>query len=113
MNLPEYQADRIDTGAFNEIAWRYGIYYTIHLDENRNPCDFNEKVANAYTETVLQTIAIAKQLHIPVLNMHLSKGVYFTLPEKRFLCSMNIWTSTSLSWPPSVTIAKRQSAVRI
>ena len=43
MNLPEYQADRIDTGAFNEIAWRYGIYYTIHLDENLNPCDFNER----------------------------------------------------------------------
>ena len=32
---------------------------------------------------MLQTIAIAKQLHIPVLNMHLSKGVYFTLPEKK------------------------------
>ncbi len=83
MNLPEYQADRIDAGAFDEIVQRYGIYYTIHLGENLNPCDFNEKVATAYTETVLQTIAIAKQLHIPVLNMHLSKGVYFTLPEKK------------------------------
>jgi len=83
MNLPEYQADRIDAGAFAEIAGRYGIYYTIHLDENLNPCDFNEKVANAYTETVLQTIGLAKRLRIPVLNMHLSKGVYFTLPERK------------------------------
>lgn len=83
MNLPEYQADIIDADAFAEIAQRYGIYYTIHLDENLNPCDFNEKVANAYTETVLRTIELAKQLRIPVLNMHFSKGVYFTLPEKK------------------------------
>lgn len=83
MNLPEYQADRINADAFAEIALRYGIYYTIHLDENQNPCDFNEKVATAYTETVLQTIELTKLLRIPVLNMHLSKGVYFTLPEKK------------------------------
>ncbi|MDO8686536.1 MAG: sugar phosphate isomerase/epimerase family protein [Clostridiales bacterium] len=83
MNLPEYQADMVDADAFAEIAERYGIYYTIHLDENLNPCDFNVKVDNAYTETVLHTIEIAKQLRIPVLNMHLSKGVYFTLPEKK------------------------------
>lgn len=83
MNLPEYQADKINADAFAEIAERYGIYYTIHLDENLNPCDFNEKVATAYADTVLQTIELAKQLRIPVLNMHMSKGVYFTLPEKK------------------------------
>ncbi|MEA4890349.1 MAG: sugar phosphate isomerase/epimerase family protein [Clostridiaceae bacterium] len=83
MNLPEYQADRIDAGEFAEIAQRYGIYYTIHLDENLNPCDFNRTVADAYTDTVLRTIELAKQLRVPVLNMHLSKGVYFTLPEKK------------------------------
>ena len=83
MNLPEYQADKIDRNAFAQIADRNGIYYTVHLDENLNPCDFNKKVACAYTNTVLQTIELAKQLHIPVLNMHLTKGVYFTMPDKK------------------------------
>ena len=83
MNLPEYQGDKIDVDTLARIADRYGIYYTIHLDENLNPCDFNERVADAYTDTVLQAIGIAKQLPIPVLNMHLSNGVYFTLPEKK------------------------------
>lgn len=40
MNLPEYQADKIDADAFAQIAERYRIYYTIHLDENLNPCAF-------------------------------------------------------------------------
>lgn len=83
MNLPEYQADRIEVNTFTEIAKQYGIYYTIHLDENMNPCDFNDTVAAAYTNTTLQAIELAKQLHIPVLNMHLAKGVYFTLPANK------------------------------
>jgi sugar phosphate isomerase/epimerase len=73
MNQPEYQADRLDTSRLAEIADQYGVYYTIHLDENLAPCDFNDKVATAYTGTVVRTIEIAKQLDIPILNMHLSR----------------------------------------
>jgi sugar phosphate isomerase/epimerase len=82
MNLPEYQAGGMDVKRLGNIAEEYGIYYTIHFDENLNPCDFNERVAAAYTETVLETIDIAKQLSMPVLNMHLNSGVYFTLPAR-------------------------------
>ena len=35
------------------------------------------------TDTVQETIILAGKLHIPVLNMHLSQGVYFTLPHRR------------------------------
>lgn len=83
MNLPEYQVEKIDTAHFSAVAEKYGIYYTIHLDENLNPCDFNNRVADAYTETVLRAIELAKHLNIPLLNMHMASGVYFTLPERK------------------------------
>lgn len=83
MNLPQYQPQKIDTEKFLQIAEKYGIYYTIHLDENLNVSDFNSYVAQSYTKTVLETIEIAKILRVPVLNMHLSKGVYFTLPDRK------------------------------
>lgn len=83
MNLPEYQVDKLDTVRLADIAIKYGIYYTIHLDENLNPCDFNERVSAAYTNTVIQAIDIAKKLNIPILNMHMNSGVYFTLPDKK------------------------------
>ena len=83
MNLPAYQTDRLDMPLLRELAGRYGIYYTIHLDENLNPCDFNRDVARAYTLTVMNTIEKAARLGVPVLNMHLSTGVYFTLPDRR------------------------------
>ena len=83
MNLPAYQADRLDPHRFTKVAERYGICYTIHLDEYLNPCDFNGQVATAYTETVLRTIEAAKRLAAPVLNMHLHSGVWFTLPDRK------------------------------
>lgn len=83
MNLPQYQTDRIVPERFREIAERYGIYYTLHLDENLNVSDFNHKVAAAWLDTVRDSIKLAKKLSVPVLNMHLSKGVYFTMPDQK------------------------------
>lgn len=83
MNLPRYQTDQIDLENARRLKERYGIYFTLHLDENLNPCDFNPRVARAYRRTVMESIRLAKALEMPVLNMHLSRGVYFTLPDRK------------------------------
>lgn len=83
MNMPEYQSDSMDLSHFKEIAKKFGIYFTIHLDENLNIGDFNPYVADAYIKTVTQTIEIAKAIDAPIINMHLTNGVYFTLPNER------------------------------
>ena len=81
MNLPQYQTGQIDVAHFTALAHQYGIFYTIHLDENTNVCDFNPLIADGYMRTVENTIALAKRLSVPVINMHLANGVYFTLPD--------------------------------
>lgn len=83
MNLPQYQPGEMDVQQCLALAQRYGISYTIHLDENLNVSDFNPHVARAYTQTVMETITLAQKLSAPVINMHLARGVYFTLPQKR------------------------------
>lgn len=83
MNLPQYQLENIDVEKLNRLKEENNIFFTIHLDENLNVSDFNSYVANAYLKTVLETIEIAKLLDVKIINMHLSKGVYFTLPDKK------------------------------
>ncbi|MBQ4522089.1 MAG: sugar phosphate isomerase/epimerase [Lachnospiraceae bacterium] len=84
MNLPEYQIEKLEeVYYFKEAAQKAGIYFTIHLDENLNIADFNQGVANAYMETVKRTIGVAKELGVPVLNMHMNHGVHFTLPDRK------------------------------
>ena len=83
MNLPQYQADRIDVRELLDAARRYGIFYTIHLEETLNVSDWNPLVARAYRETVFRAVELAEALGCPLLNMHLPNGVYFTLPDRK------------------------------
>jgi len=83
MNLPEYQIENIEASSASKMLAETGKYLSIHLDENLNVCDFNTAVAEAYINTVLKTIEFAKNVNAPIINMHMSDGVYFTLPGKK------------------------------
>ncbi|MCM1283250.1 MAG: sugar phosphate isomerase/epimerase [Muribaculaceae bacterium] len=84
MNLPSCQLEKLEeTDLLSELKAKYDIYFTIHLDENLNVCDFNKLVAKAYTDTVFRTIQAARRLSVPILNLHMHPGVYFTLPDKK------------------------------
>ncbi len=84
MNLPQYQVEILkNSRMFQDISKEYKVYYTIHLEENLNISDFNNAVTKAYLDTVKQSLLVVKELGVPLLNMHLSRGVYFTLPDQK------------------------------
>ncbi len=95
MNFPEYQTERLEqTKELKRVAERFGIYYTIHLDENLNIADFNRLVSEAYLETVRRSINAARELtelrdrfgdsgQPLILNMHMNPGIYITLPDRK------------------------------
>ena len=83
MSFPQYQTDTMDVDELAALREEYGIYYTIHIDESLDPCNVNSGISRVYTQSMLQTIEIAKKLGIPTLNMHLLRGIYVTLPHKR------------------------------
>ena len=95
MNLPEYQVHRLaEAETLIAAAGEAGIYYTVHLDENLDIADFNPLVSEAYLETVRRTVLAAKKLLVlrdrfgdsplPLtLNMHISHGIHFTLPDRK------------------------------
>lgn len=83
MNFPQCQIDQFDIEWLNRVRKEQNIYYTLHLDEAFNICDFNSNVRKAYLKTVQEAIAFAKQVEIPIINMHLAKGIFITLPDKK------------------------------
>ena len=85
MSFPQYQPHMLSIEEAKRIAKEYGVSYTIHADELLNPFDFNPLVREAYFEVMRNTIRFAKALSMPVINMHLMKGVYVTLPERVIL----------------------------
>ena len=83
LNVPQYQPGRWDAAGIRRVGEEYGVAFTIHLDENLNLFEFNPLVADAWQKTLLDNIALAKAIGAKVLNMHLNRGVVFTLPEKK------------------------------
>lgn len=82
-NFPQFQPVRLQAEELNGIAQKYGIGYTLHLDDDLSIADFNDYVCDAYCRTVRETIELAKKANIRVLNMHLSKGAVYTLPHRK------------------------------
>jgi len=81
-NFPQQQVHLMDSQALCALAKKYGIFYTIHLNDEMPVADFNPLVAKGYCDAVLETIEFAKRTGIQVLNMHISEGAHFTTPQK-------------------------------
>jgi sugar phosphate isomerase/epimerase len=78
MNLPYLQI-----GELKKINLPRDLNFSIHLPEELNVWDFNPKIRKAYLETLMETIKFAESNNINILNMHMNRGVYFTLPHKK------------------------------
>ena len=116
MSFPAYQPEKLDLALLRRLKEEYGIYYTVHIDESLDPCSVNPGIARVYTETMLRTIEIAKQLEIPVLNMHLLRGVYVTLPDRRtyvYSENMPFYLEKLRAFRDAVTEAVGDSGVRV
>lgn len=83
MSFPQYQPEKMDIPALKKLKEEYGIFYTLHIDESLDPCSVNPGIAQVYTQTALRTVELAKELEIPTLNMHLLRGIFVTLPDRR------------------------------
>lgn len=84
MNFPLYQVSQLeDTAYFLRLARENGIYFTIHLSEDLNVCDFNSEVAAAYRRTVVRVLEVANKIQAPLLNMHMNHGIFVTLPDTK------------------------------
>lgn len=82
MSFPGSTAEDIDVDKLVSLKNQYGIFYTFHADEGLNPFDFTKSVSECYFELMRKTISVAKAVGAPIINMHLLKGVYVTLPGK-------------------------------
>lgn len=81
-NFPLHQPHLLNVEQLNALAEQYGIFYTIHLNDEMAIAEFNPAIAEGYRKAVAQTIALAKKIGVKKLNMHLSDGAKYTMPDR-------------------------------
>lgn len=82
INFPQYALRELQVDRLKELSQQYGISYTLHLDDEMSIADFNPYIAEGYCRTVYDAIAFAKEMGIRKLNMHMSRGAKYTLPDR-------------------------------
>ena len=80
-NFPQCRLDILGQVPLRDMAREHGIFFTLHLDDRLDPFDFNPLVREAYTQTLLDAIGLAKTAGMPVINLHIPRGNIVTLPN--------------------------------
>ena len=82
-NFPDCSLDVLDPVELHRLSLKYGLYFTLHIEEDCDPFTFNTKVRNAWLKSCRHALSIAAALQMPIVNMHFPHGVYITLPDQR------------------------------
>lgn len=82
LSFPACSIDRLNAAHLMDLQQKYGIYFTMHLDEELAPCAFTQSVRSAYVQSAVSAITLARTIGTPSVNLHWPRGVYITLPER-------------------------------
>lgn len=81
-NFPKHQPHLLNPEKLNALAAQHGIGYTIHLNDEMAVAEFHPAVSGGYRQAVAETIALAQKIGVKKLNMHLSDGAKYTMPDR-------------------------------
>ncbi|MGN0778557.1 MAG: sugar phosphate isomerase/epimerase family protein [Aristaeellaceae bacterium] len=82
-NFPACQVSSLHADDLFTLKKRYGIDMTFHVEEACDPFAFQDDVREAWLYVLRQTMDLAIAVQMPIINMHLPKGVYITLHGER------------------------------
>ena len=80
-NFPDCLVEKLDPAQLHRLGQKYGLYFTLHVEEECDPFSFSSTVRAAWMKTMRHSLELAAALNMPIVNMHFPRGVYITLPE--------------------------------
>jgi sugar phosphate isomerase/epimerase len=83
MNMPENCPEGLDPLEVRDISRDTGIEFTLHSPDELDLASFHPTVQEGYLGRMREALGWSSQAGVKVLNMHLSPGIYFTLPDRR------------------------------
>lgn len=82
-NFPDCLVETLDPVLLHQLGRKYGLYFTLHVEEEFNPFSFNTVVGGAWLKSMRHAMDIAVALQMPIVNMHFPHGVYISLPDRK------------------------------
>jgi len=83
LNMPQFQPHILSAQSLKALQEEHQLFFTFHLAEDIDIGHFNPGIRQAYTKVIVETLELMKAIESPVLNMHMLKGIHFTLPQEK------------------------------
>jgi sugar phosphate isomerase/epimerase len=83
MNMPEFCPEHLEPGEVCDIGQETGIEFTLHSPDELDLGSFHPTVREGYLGRMREALGWSSQAGVKLINMHLSPGIYFTLPDRR------------------------------
>jgi sugar phosphate isomerase/epimerase len=84
MNVPIFTPEYLSSLELKRQMEKYNKQFTIHLPEEIDLTSFQPSMRKGHIERCKETILWASSSGIKILNMHVNKGIYFTLPDLKY-----------------------------
>jgi sugar phosphate isomerase/epimerase len=101
MNMPDNCPEALDPLEVRDVTRSTGIEFSLHSPDELDLGSLHPTIREGHLDRIREALGWCAQAGIKVLNMHLSPGIYFTLPDRRVWIygqyedtfTSNLWTA--------------------
>lgn len=83
MNMPEFCPEALPARMIRECHERTGLVFTIHMPDDTDLASFQDPIREGHVARFGETARWAAEAGAKLINLHLSPGIYFTLPDRK------------------------------
>ncbi len=83
MNFPYNMIHNVESKYLRSISKENNIEFTMHMPDDADIGSFYDDVRHGYLNLFIDAIRWANESNIKLLNMHIIKGAYMTMPDKK------------------------------
>lgn len=83
MNMPYSFPENLSPRKVRETAEAHGIEFTMHAHDEVDLASFHDQVRKGHVQRCAQALEWCAEAGAKLLNVHINRGVYFTLPDRQ------------------------------
>ena len=83
MNMPEFCPESLPAKTIRDCHKRTGLDFTIHMPDDTDLASFHDPIREGHVARFGETARWAAEAGAKLINLHLSPGIYFTLPDRK------------------------------
>ncbi len=83
MNMPEFCPESLSAATIRKATKEKGIDFTIHMPDDTDLASFHDSIREGHVKRFGETARWAAKAGAKAINLHLSPGIYFTLPDRK------------------------------